>query len=169
MAQAHAATLFGTQKPLDPGEALELVMALTQAEIDYYSRRIDELTADDVAGPVVSTLTRPLKEEKGAEDPSIEVVETRQDAPALNIWLTARAAAMDRLAQYAKLAADVGIDERRTALAEGAAAALYPVLRDILAALELSAEQRRRAPDIVTSHLRLLEGGAVDSTAEVLT
>jgi hypothetical protein len=167
MARAHAAS-FGAPVYREPHEAIEWAMALTAAEIEFYDRQIQQLEEREIAGQVSVQHRRPLKEEKGAEDPSVEVVETRELGPAAHIWVQLRAQAIDRYAKYAKAAADMDVDERRTRIAERTSNALAGVVNAVMADLVehgLSAELRALAGERFRHHVALLdvvEGSAVE-------
>lgn len=129
---AAAVVAMGLPVDLEPHEALERCIAITAGELAWLDARVRVLDEGDVL---------PVSGE-------------------LHAWVRARQATVDRLARLAKMALDADVDERRTALVEGAAALLEPVLRGIFDALELTADQRVRAPAIVVEHLRQLEAPA---------
>lgn len=56
------------------------------------------------------------------------------------------------------------LDGRRVAATEVIAAVIAPVLKSILDQLNLTPEQQAVAPEIVTSQLKVLEGGGSDAT-----
>lgn len=62
----------------------------------------------------------------------------------------------DRMARISKLAIDAGIAEREMQLQEQEVAILAQAIRNILAELNLSAEQRALAPGMVRKHLMAL-------------
>lgn len=161
MAEAHAASLVGVS-PMEPHEALEWLIGRERAMLEFYDRRIGELHPDDVQGSVVTT--RPLKEEKGAENPTQRVEE--HGPPAAHIWIKLRDAAAERLARFAKLAADVNVGERRVRIEEARldaiAAVLNAVMRELRAA-GLSDELHRLAGDSFRRHAAQLN--VVNGTA----
>jgi hypothetical protein len=65
----------------------------------------------------------------------------------------------DRLARVSKAALDVGLDERRVALAEGQGRAVAMLLQQVLGDLELTREQRALAPEVVRRRLAELGPG----------
>ena len=138
--------------PIDvaPHVALLECIRITAGEVQYASERINELTPDDAVGPVVTS--RPLKEEKGAEDPSTYVEEF--GPPALNIWIRVRHEAMDRLVNYSKIALAAGIAERQVRIAEQQGQLLAAAIRGVLE--ELGVADRPEVPSVVRKHLSLL-------------
>lgn len=153
------ALLMGHPVPVDPTEAILGCLRIAWGEVHYYSLRIDELRPDELMGPVVSLHRRPRKQEKGAEDPSFEVVETTEDAPQLNAWNRARDQAMDRVVKYSEVAVRCKIGERQIELAERLAGQLAPVVNGMLT--ELGVRDHPDAPQIVAKYLRMLEAGPV--------
>ena len=170
MARAHVASLVGPVD-LEPHDALQLAVSLTAAEVQYFSERIAELGLDDIAGQAtVSTTRRGTTSDEDDAEPA-DVVEVRQLAPALHIWVKARADAIDRLARFSKMALDANVDERRTRVKEIQldllAGVVNAVMRDLVAA-GLSAELRALAGDSFKRHRGLLEP-AVNGTARVIS
>jgi hypothetical protein len=141
--------------PLDglrPDEALLECIRIAGGEVRYASERIAELDPDEAVGPVVST--RPLKEEKGAENPEVRVED--HAGPALHIWIEVRHKAMDRLVNYSKVAIAAGLEERRVRVAEAQGHMLAEAIRGILR--ELGHENDPKAPGIVRKHLTAMSG-----------
>jgi hypothetical protein len=158
-APALAQTMGG---PLDlsPHDALIWCVRTAAGELAYCNAMVSLLGAEDVVGNPLATLERPLKEEKGAEDPEHRVTEERRGTPELNIWVRARHDAMDRLAKFSKMALDAGVAERQVQLAERygeTIAASYEVLID---GLELTAAQRKKLRVLIPNALAVLEGTA---------
>jgi hypothetical protein len=166
-ARAHVASLVGPID-LEPHDALQLAIALTAAEVNYFSERIRELGADQVAGQAT---VRTERRGSGDGDEGGDVVEVRQLAPALHIWVKARSSSLDRLARFAKMAMDADVDERRVRVQEvqldRLAGVVNAVMRD-LATAGLSDELRRLAGDSFKRHRALLEP-AVNGTAHEVT
>ena len=168
MARAHVASLVGPVD-IEPGDALQLAVALTAAEVRYFGQRIAELGADEIAGQATVTTTR--KNEAAGEsdddaDAPAEVVEVRQLPPALHVWVKARADAVERLARFSKLALDANVDERRVRVQEiqlDRLAGLVNAVMQDLAVAGLSAELRTLAGESFKRHRGLLE--SVNGTA----
>jgi hypothetical protein len=150
--------VMGRPLDMEPHEALLECIRIAAGEVAYASERIAELDAADAVGPVVSTHRRPLKEEKGAEDPRTEVEEVRVEAPALHIWIVVRQHAMDRLVNYSKIALAAGVAERQVRLAEQQGQLLVEVIRGVLT--DLGVNEHPEAPAVVRKHLTLIAGRA---------
>ena len=121
MARAHVASLVGPVD-LEPHDALQLAIALTAAEVNYFSERIAELGADDIAGQAtVSTTRRAAVAEPESGDEPGDVVEVRQLPPSLHVFVKARAHAIERLAKFSKMALDAEHRRAPRTSARGAA------------------------------------------------
>ena len=125
------AVVMGQPLEADPHEAILECIRIAAGEVRYASQQIEELEPGEEVGPV--TTTRPLKEEKGAEDPDHYVAEF--GPPALHIWIKVRHEAMDRLVNYSKIAIACGIAERQVRLAEAHAQELAERMRRFALAL----------------------------------
>ncbi|MFP5365152.1 MAG: hypothetical protein ACLGI5_20780 [Thermoleophilia bacterium] len=158
---------------LEPHEALQLAIALTAAEVNYFSLRIAELGADDIAGQArVSTTRRAAAGDAEGEGDAGDVVEVRQLPPALHIWVKARADAIDRLARFSKMALDADVDERRVRVQEVQLDRLAGLVNSVMADLVragLSDELLRLAGERFKHHRGLLEAPVNGSAREVLT
>jgi hypothetical protein len=145
---------MGRPLDVDPIEAILECIRITAGEVQYASERISELEHDELVGPVVTS--RPLKEEKGAEDPSVYVEEFGQ--PALHIWVKVRHDAMDRLVNYSKAAVAAGIAERQVKIAEGQAQQLAELYRGFVVAMGMDpADPKVR--EAMRGSLTLIAGG----------
>lgn len=141
------AAVMGRPIDIDPHEAILECIRIAAGEVKYASDQIAELEEAEAVGPVQTQ--RPLKEEKGAENPEHYV--TEYGPPALHIWIKVRHEAMDRLAKYAKAAIEAGIAERLVQLAEKQAELMAEAVRGILE--DLGVADRPDAPKIVRRHL----------------
>lgn len=74
--------------------------------------------------------------------------------------LTALGEWLDRTGRLAKTVLDARIDERRTRVSEAQGLMFATAIRQILGALELSAQQQALVPTVVPRALRQIEGGA---------
>jgi hypothetical protein len=159
MARAHVASL-GLPVDVEPHEVLILATQVSWAEVVYCDQEMAKLGASQLAGQAVTRHTRPRSLGKDGEDPDEPVTEERELAPALHIWMVARAAAMERAAKFAKMALDAGVDERRVrvqeAQADRLASVVNAVIRDLVAA-GLSAELRSLAGERFKHHLASLD------------
>lgn len=77
----------------------------------------------------------------------------------VHMWVRERHAAMNDLARFSQMAISLGIAERAVKLAETYGEMLARLIQGILSDLNLSDEQRAKAPSIVRKHLILLDGG----------
>lgn len=111
---------MGRALPIDPAEAILECIATAWGEVRYCDEKIAQLEADgqDLAGHVVSTVDRPLKEEKGAESSTERAVEKHTGPPALSIWVRARREAMRDAVAFSAVALRNNIEERKVKLAE---------------------------------------------------
>lgn len=172
MARAHVASLVGPVD-LEPHEALQLAIALTAAEVNYFSERIAELGVDDIAGQAtVSTTRRGAAADDEGDDDRDDVIEVRQLPPALHIWVKARADAIERLARFSKMALDADVDERRVRVQEvqldRLAGVVNAVMRDLVSA-GLSDELLCLAGERFAHHRGLLEAPVNGTAREVTT
>jgi hypothetical protein len=151
-AAVKIAQSMGEAIDIQPHEALLACVQITAGEVAYCTLRIQELKTEEYTGHPEAYI------EESWGDGGKQV--TKQLPVQLNIWIVARRDAMDRLARYAKMALDAGVEERRVRLAEGMAAQLAPVLDAIMRELELTPKQKEKAPAIVERNLLTLEGPA---------
>jgi SAM-dependent methyltransferase len=79
----------------------------------------------------------------------------------LTVWVRVQQESMERLARFSKMALDAGVEERRVRLSERFGEVIASVLGGVLEDLGLSADQQRRAPDIVQRALLAMETSAV--------
>jgi hypothetical protein len=172
MARDHVASLVGPVD-IEPHDALRMAVALTAAEVEFFSSKIAELGVDEIAGQAtVRTTRRAVDAAADGERAADVVVEERQLAPALHIWVKARADAIDRLAKFAKAALDANVDERRVRVQEvqldRLAGVVNAVMRELIAA-GLSPELRALAGDAFKRHRGLLEAPVNGTAHEVAT
>ncbi len=146
--------VMGIPLDIEPHDALLQCISIAAGEVQYASFRIAELDESDEVGAVVSTLYRPKKLAKGAEDEGTQITETRVEMPQLHVWIQVRHQAMDRLVNYSAAAIKCGLEERLVKVAEGQGQMLATTIRDILR--ELGVDKRPETPAIVAKHLRLL-------------
>lgn len=151
-ARDHGIVVMGKAQSVDPHEALLECIAIAAGEVRYATGMIAGLDPSEAVGAVVTT--RPLKEEKGAESQSIRIEE--HGPPALHIWIQVRHQAMDRLANYSRIAITVGIAERQVRIAEQQGQLLAQVIRGVLA--DLGVADHPEAPAVVRRHLTLVAG-----------
>jgi hypothetical protein len=142
---------FGSPKDVDPHEALLWAIRSAAGEVAYCDAQISCLHEDEL-------FERPLREVfTRMPSGSVELVEQKRDPEVLSRWVTLRDIAVDRMARFAKMAIDAGIDERRVAVAERVADVLAPLLTNLAEDLNLTAKQRAMLPDALGTRLRALE------------
>lgn len=114
--------------PLDihPHDAILWAMKITAGEVAYCDSQIARLTEDEL-------FERPLKETYQEGD--ITTITEVRDAEQMNRWVTWRDHAMNRMAQYAKMASDMKIDELQVEIAKEQAQQLVAVITKVLSDL----------------------------------
>lgn len=143
------ALLVGHDVDVNPMEALLMCVRIKAAEVAYYSAMINTLDPGKL-------LVRPTEETLDKDGYVHDLKKQKQ----INIWVRLRDAALDRLAKYAKMALDAGVEERIVRVAEGVGQQLATALSVIMDGLNLSKEQQAKAPDLIRSQLLLLERSA---------
>lgn len=147
---------MGVPLDVEPHEALLECIRIAAGEVQYASMRIAELDESEAVGAARATLTRPLKEEKGAEDPAHLVEEVRLEAPQLHVWIRVRQHAMDRLVNYSATALKAGLEERVVRVAERQGHMLAEAIRGVLR--DLGVADRPEVASVVRKHLTLIAG-----------
>lgn len=145
-------------EPIDvpPDEAIMWAMRVAAGEVAYCDEQIKRLSEDELfERPTKTTLT---------ELPSGQIAEITEvrDAEVISRWVRWRDHAMWRMSQYAKMALDVGIEQRQIELAEKQAKQLVNVISAVLTDLGHDLKDIR-TKDVVRR--RLLEGAMIESTA----
>lgn len=151
---------MGVALDVEPHEALLQCVRLTAGEVVYCNQMIAELAPDEAVGHPLEIVNR---EGYTSEEGQVSYEERREKVPMMNIWIRTRAAALERLAKFAKMALDAGVDERRVRLAEGFTGVLAPVLREFMEQLELTPEQQKKAPALLKVALEKIEGEQMSS------
>lgn len=159
-AKAKAAVM-GVAIDVSPHEALLQCVRLTAGEVMYCNAEIAKLSPEDAVGHPLEIIEREGYEDGGR----VTIEERREKVPMMNIWIRTRAAALDRLAKFAKMALDAGVDERRVRLAEGIATTLAPALKEFMDELGLTEDQRKRAPAILKRTIQAIEGETMGQLA----
>lgn len=124
--------VMGVPIPVHPIDAILQCVSIAAGEVQYATEQIQKLKEEDATGPEVST--RPLKLEKGAEDPTHRVED--HGPITIHIWIKVRHDAMDRLTHYSKVALAAGVAERQVKLAENQAQTIAKVIRGVVTRLE---------------------------------
>lgn len=126
--------LLGNPIEINPLDALLWCIKIRAGEVQWLTERIADL------------------EEK-------EWIEETIMGKAFHMYARERQHAMQDLARYSQMAVSLGIAERAVKLAETYGEMLASLIQGILADLDLSKEQRAKAPSIVRKHLILIDGG----------
>ena len=152
---------FGSPVDIHPHDAILKAIRITAGEVDYCDRQIAQLTEDEL-------FERPLKT-KLAEglDGSWQLVEETRDAEVLSRWVAFRQHSVERLARYAKMALDIGIEERQIQLAEREADMINGYFEAVLQDVELTPAQRRKLGPSMRKHLELIEGQETNTRREI--
>lgn len=134
----EAKVFFGTPMEINAMDALMWMIKVTAGEIKWLS--------DQMAG---------LQEKDWVED----TIAGRQ----FHLYARERQKRADSLARYSAQAISLGIAERAVKMAETYADLLARLIQGILGDLDLTPEQRAKAPVIVRKHLIAIDGGMPDA------
>lgn len=135
-AKAEYRLLLGTPIEINPLDALLWCIKIRAGEVQWLSDRMAELT--DPADWIQDTIA----------------------GKQFHLFVKERQHAMQDLARYSQMAISLGIAERAVKLAETYGEMLAQLIQGILTDLELTSEQRARAPQIIRKHLMLVDGNA---------
>ncbi len=150
---------MGTPVDVNPHDAILWAMRTAAGEVHYCDAQIRKLSADEI-------FERPEKVSTITSDQFDSVTETLNEE-IVSRWVSLRKDAIERMAKSAKMALDVGIDERQVKLAEEQAQQLVSIISAVLVDLGHDLTDLRTR-EIV--RLRLLEGAnTIDSTATDIT
>jgi hypothetical protein len=137
----EAKTFFGTPMEINALDALMWMIKITAGEIKWLS---DQMAT--------------LQEKDWVED----TIAGKQ----FHLFARERQKRADSLARYSAQAISLGIAERAVKLAETYADLLARLIQGILGDLDLTPEQRAKAPLVVRKHLIAIDGGQVDTGAK---
>jgi hypothetical protein len=147
---------MGVPTDVTPEDALMQAIRITAGEVEYCNQQIARLSEDEL-------FERPNKTVY-AEMPNggWEMVEERRDAEVISRWQQLRSSAMDRMTRYAKMALDVGIEERQTAIHERQAMVIARFFETVMDEIGLTDDQLQTLGPTMRRHLALIEGTATD-------
>jgi len=128
--------LFGTPMEINPLDALLWCIRVRAGEVKWLSDRMAELQQKDW-------------------------IEESIMGKQFHLYARERQKALNDLARFSQQAISLGIAERAVKMAETYADLLARLIQGILGDLELTPEQRARAPMIVRRHLIAIDGGQV--------
>ncbi len=143
--------VYGMPERMAPPDALLWCVAIAAGEVRYLSKKVAELTEDEVLGRP-ATITHVSGEGK-----KMRTVQRGPVEP--HIWVRERHRAVDRLARVAKMAMDAGVAERLVALAEFQATALAELFGAVFKDIGLTAAQMKRAEPVLERRLLAMESG----------
>jgi hypothetical protein len=131
----EAKVFFGTPMEINPLDALMWMIRMTAGEIQWLSEQMAEVQEADW-------------------------IETGIMGKQFHIYARERRLRQDSLARYSAQAISLGIAERAIKMAETYADLLARLIQGILGDLDLTPEQRAKAPMVVRKHLIAIDGGA---------
>lgn len=145
---------MGVPQEVTPADALATALRITAGEVEYCTQQIARLCDDELFERPERTVY--------AEMPSggWEMVSEHRDAEVITRWHQLRTAAMDRMARYAKMALDVGLEERQQTLHENQAALIARFFETVMQDVELTDEQTKLLGPAMRRHLEVIESTA---------
>lgn len=140
---AAAQEMSGMAKPLNvtPGMAMDAVMRLAAGQLVFATMKVADLDDDELY----------VKAEYNEEARTYKMMPHK--------WVALQDQCMQRLARYAKLAADAGIAERQTSMQEAQTAMVAELIERVLGEVGLSEKQRTKVGPAIRRHLVALPGG----------
>ncbi len=145
-------------KTVAPGLAVLSVLQMSWLRLAAYSTLLKEqaeqaaerIDTEDLLDAGLSVTSGIIGHRYGAAGKEGHIFAQAEEVRAL---VTLEAAERDRVVKYAKVAHDMGINDRLTNLAERWGDVIATRVTNILDGLDLSPEQLRRVPVLVQSHL----------------
>lgn len=150
---------MGSPLDVDPHDAILHAIRVTAGEVRYCDEQLRRLSEDELFERPLETSVQQLPNGKWVQ------IEEKRNTEVISRWVTLRDDALANLVRYSKWAIEVGIDERRVRVAERVADVIAPLLTDLAADLNLSEEQRRMLPTVISRRLRLLEAASENEAA----
>ena len=133
--------LLGRPLEINPLDALLWCIKIRAGEVHWLSQKIADL------------------QEKEWEQQTIA-------GKTFHHYVRERAAAMNDLTRWSQMAISLGIAERAVKLAETYGEMLARLIQGILGDLDLTEDQRVKAPVVVRKHLILMDGGYPDAAED---
>ena len=121
--------------PVTPGQAIQAVLNVAAGQFAYATAMVGGLSEAQM-----------FEEAIGGAVP--------------NRWVRLQLNIMDRLKQYSRAAADMGINERQMQLAEAQTAMMGELLEAVMAKLDLTPKQRKQVGPAIREALPMLTAGS---------
>lgn len=148
------AVVMGVSTVIEPHDALLQCVYITAGEVAYCNQRIAGMSEEEAVGTPMVVTTKETELDNGD---IVNSIMRQRKTPELNIWIKVRQEAVERLAKFAKMALDAGVEERKVQVAEKWSEPIGLLMRNIIEDLDLTPEQMERAPGIVQRHVLALE------------
>jgi hypothetical protein len=142
---------MGSPVDVEPHEAILHAIRVTAGEVMYCDEQIRRLSEDELFERPLETSVQQLPNGKWVQ------IEEKRNAQVISRWVVLRDEAIANMVRYSKWAIEVGIDERRVRVAERVADVIAPLLSDLAIDLNLTDEQQRMLPAVISKRLRVLE------------
>lgn len=129
---------MATPLPVTPGQAIQGLLNLAAGQLAYCTAQVGGLTEE-------------------------QMFESTENGPIPNRWVRLQMSIMDRVGRYSKAAADMGVQERQTQLAEQQTTMMGELLEAVMGELDLTKAQRKQVgPAIRRTLPAVLNGEAVE-------
>lgn len=135
-ARAEAESM-ATPIPVTPGQAIQAVLNVAAGQFAYATAMVGGLSEEQM-----------FEEAIGGAVP--------------NRWVRLQLSIMDRLKQYSRAAADMGVQERQMQLAEQQTAMMGELLNRVMDRLDLTPKQRKQVGPVIREELPALMSGSVE-------
>ncbi|WP_334665777.1 HGGxSTG domain-containing protein [Streptomyces cyaneofuscatus] len=141
----------------DPAVVVSRLIRQASGHVAWLLERVQETEAEALVWGMTSEVER-----QGGEFPGVDTTYSA----AVNGWVRLYGEERDRLLKMCDLAARMGVNERLVTIAEVQTKIMFEAMNRALDALELTAAQRARVPDVMAG---LLRGMAVEGRPELPT
>lgn len=131
---------MATAIPVTPAQGITTVLALAAGQLAYCTAMVGGLSEE-------------------------QMFESTDAGAVPNRWVRLQLSIMDRVKQYSRAAADMGIQERQTQLAELQTEMIGGVLERVMNSLELTRKQRKEVGPAIRRELPALMAGATKEGA----
>lgn len=145
---------FGSPIETDPTQAVLDVLSWTAGHVAWLRDRVRATSPEALVWGVTTEV-----DHQSGEFPGLDTTHAAKP----NIWVELYGQERDRLVRMAKVAHDMGIEERRLVLAERVGGLMADLLRGVLDELDLTDAQQAAARLAVPRHLALIAGALNDN------